>query len=385
MKIAQLIPHFDKIGGIQVCVHNISERIARRGHDVHILCKDHMDPYARYTYQTRPFIHFRFTPQNYVIGRFWVQLYIRMLQRKYRYDIWQINGGYPYGAALAGFFRRSHIPAVLRCSGEDIQTVDDIGYGVRLNPKIDRIVRKTYTQFPSLVAITQTVKDEYLRIGVPEENITLIPNGVDFKRIAARHQPENIRGRHRIPSDAKLILTVGRHHPKKRYAIIPEILKEILDMGIDAFWIVIGRGCSNIDGSHILGKDAFRLIPIEAISFEKGKYDIPSDELISYYQSADVFAMTSWVETFGIVLIEALSAGVPVVCFNVPGVRDIMNPDCGVMCDSGDTAKFAEAIAKITSIKDPAALTAQCRQYAGRFSWDDITGRYLALYESLLS
>lgn len=384
MKIAQLIPHFDKLGGIQVCIHNISERIARKGHQVHILCKAHLDSNARYSYDKITFIHFKFSPINYFIGQLWAHSYVAVLQKKHQYDLWQINGGYPYGTALASYFQSRHLPAVLRCSGEDIQTDRDIGYGVRLNPKIDCLVKENYKKYSSLVAISETVKNEYLSIGVSESNIALIPNGVDVDRIAGRNRLDEIRVKHNIPSQSKVILSVGRNHPKKRYGMIPSVLKKLIDKGIDAYWIVIGRGCTRIDGSNLMGEELHRLILIEAISFEKGKFDIPSDELIDYYKCADVFAMTSYIETFGIVLIEAMASGTPVVCFDVPGVRDVMNAEFGIICDSGNEHQFVEAIAKITSSKESNTISDQHRQYTKKFSWDSITEKYLSLYESLV-
>ena len=128
-----------------------------------------------------------------------------------------------------------------------------------------------------------------------------------------------------------------------------------------------------------LNEDVIRLI-----SNKKNEINLPSDVLIHYYKSADVFAMTSLLETFGIVLIEAMAAGLPVVCFDVPGVRDVMNTKCGTACKEGDIESFAHALYRICKSSDRLLLSENCRKYTEQFSWKIISEQYLALYESLI-
>jgi len=386
MKIVHLIQQlFTSTGGLQVCLHNICQRHSHTGIDVHVFCCDAKAQSISTDYKVNNFFNFRAITQLYPITKFLIAAYASRLQEKYKFDIWQIYGGYPYGAFLADFFQMNKIPCVLRCSGDDIQINEELGYGVRLNPKIDRIIKKNYLKYPALVAITETVKDEYKKIGVSDKNINLIPNGVDFERIANFAFTDHIRRKHNIPHSAKIILTVGRNHPKKGYSLIPDILRRILDHGLDVYWIVIGRGTSRIGGREILNKDSNRLILIEEISFSGNKYDIPSDELIQYYKSADLFAMTSMLETFGIVLIEAMAAGLPVVCFDAPGIRDVMIPECGEVCEYGNVESFTQAIIKIVSENNHAALTARCQEHASQYSWNIIVDQYMTLYKTLLS
>ena len=345
MKIAHIIPHFHGIGGVQVCVHNISERHARKGHDVRVFCrKNHSNPGL--SYKKEPFLHFRFTPRTFPIGKWWMSHYITRLQNKHQFDVWQINGGYPYGILLGDFFS-TKIPCVLRCSGEDIQVDLESNYGVRLKPVLDRSIKKDYKKLSTYVAITETVRQEYIKIGIPDKKIKIIPNGVDFKRISGATGTNDIRKQYNLPEPAKVILTVGRNHPKKGCRFISEILKQILSQGVDAYWIVVGKGSARIPGIEVLKGDLDRIICVEAISFDTDGYEIPSDKLIRYYKSADVFAMPSHIETFGIVLIEAMAAGLPVVCFDVPGVRDVMNTKCGTACELGDIDSFAHALNRI--------------------------------------
>lgn len=386
MKIAHLIPFFfNGVGGLQVCVHNICKHHVNNEADVYVFHSGTLPQEFTPSYTLKKIINLRLPTIIYPFSKYLITLYVAGLQKKYNFDVWQVNGGYPHGAFLADYFKSKKIPCVLRCAGDDIQISEEFGYGVRLNPKVDRIIKKNYRKYSALVAITETVKNEYKKIGVSDKNINLIPNGVDFERISKFPTTNYIRKKHNIPPSAKIIISVGRNHPKKGYSLIPDILRRILDYGFDVYWIVIGRGSLRIEGGEILNKDRNRLILIEEISFSGKKYDIPSDELIRYYKSADLFAMTSMLETFGIVLIEAMAAGLPVVCFDAPGVRDVVIPEGGAICEYGNVESFTQAITKIVAENNLAALAARCREHASQYSWNIIADQYLTLYKTLLS
>ena len=70
--------------------------------------------------------------------------------------------GYPTGVALVHFARRRPgLAYLIRCAGEDIQRLPQIGYGARLDPAIDQIVRRLLPKSRMLVAISDTVAEEY--------------------------------------------------------------------------------------------------------------------------------------------------------------------------------------------------------------------------------
>lgn len=385
MKVAHLIQQlFTDIGGLQVCLHNVCHRHSQKGIDVHVFCCDVKAQSVSTDYTVNNFFNFRGITQLYPITKLLIASYVNQLQKKYKFDIWQIYGGYPYGAFLADFFQRNKIPCVLRCSGDDIQINDEIGYGVRRNPKVNRIISENYMKYPAVVAITETVRQEYLKLAVPSERIKLIPNGVDIVRLQ-RISKKDIRKKLGISTDSTLILTVGRNHPKKGYTLIPEILNILLDRGMDAYWIIIGRRSSEMKEEIKSRLLRDRIILVEEIEDTGSNYDLPPDELIQYYHGADLFAMTSLLETFGIVLIEAIAAGLPVVCFNAPGIRDVMTPDCGIICPLNDINAFADAIYSLVKREETPDLAERCHSYAKRFSWDIISDKYLNLYLDLLN
>ncbi len=385
MKVAHLIPQlFTNTGGLQVCLHNICKRHVRKNVDTFVFCYDADLKTTVTDYNVVKLFNFRAITQLYPISKMLITFYIDRLQKKYDFDLWQIYGGYPFGAFLADYFQKKHLPAILRCSGDDIQINEEIDYGVRRNTKVNRIIFKNYKKYPAVVAITDTVRQEYLKLSVSAERIKLIPNGVDIDRLQ-RNSKQDVRKKHGIPPDSTLILSVGRNHPKKGYALIPDILNMVLNQGIDAYWIIIGRRSSEMREKIKSRSLSDRIILVEEIESTGSSYYLPPEELIHYYHGADLFAMTSLLETFGIVLIEAVAAGLPVVCFNAPGIRDVMTSDCGIICPLNDIKAFADAIFRLVKREKSQVLTERCHSYAERFSWDIISDKYLELYSYLLN
>ncbi len=105
---------------------------------------------------------------------------------------------------------------------------------------------------------------------------------------------------------------------------------------------------------------------------------IDEDKMNDFYASLDAFVFPSInrLEAFGIVQMEALSAGVPVVASNIPGVRTIvLETGCGLLAEMGNVADLARAMNEIRNFKMPSPITSN-----GRTSLD----RYVKLFHSMI-
>jgi glycosyltransferase involved in cell wall biosynthesis len=384
MKIAHVIPrHLMEMGGLQIFVHNICRNQVMKGHDVYVITQTYPQNIAdcEYSIIKIPSLKgFRFL---YGFYKYLLKYYVHQLQKKYKFDVWQINGGFPYGTILVDYFLQNKIPSVLRCSGDDIQVSHELNYGVRRNSSVNKLVQKNYPKFSKVIAITKTVVQEYVKLNINIDKIELIPNGVDNKRFIEFTDSFDIRNKYNIPSKAKIVLSVGRNHQKKNYSIIPDIVKYLLKYELDVYWIVIGTDVKSISNEIHDIQVKNHIILIDELSVQnKIKWEVPSDELINFYKQADVFAMTSMLETFGIVLIEAMAAGLPIVCFDVPGVIDVMNDSCGFICPAGEVAMYKEKLLKLLQ-SDNVKFSKASVELSNKYSWDRVTEMYLDVYSNI--
>jgi len=384
MRIAHIMPqHLMQMGGLQVFVHNIAKQQVLDGHEVFVITNAYPGKSSDYPYElikVKPIKGFSYL---YYFYKIFAELYLSSMQKKYQFDVWQINGGYPYGVMLADFFCKHNIPSVLRCSGDDIQISYEHNYGVRRNPQINKLVERNYYKFDKVVAITNTVVDEYKGIGIPAYKIELISNGVDVDRISTNASVSDVRSKHCIPATAKIILSVGRHHPKKNYNIIPEIIRDLIANNLDVYWIVLGN---NSDSKLVQGLDRHisdRIILVDELSGSGGGIlEAPADELIDYYRQSDIFAMTSALETFGIVIIEAMASALPIVCFDAPGVRHVMNKDCGYICELNNIEEFKINLKKLIT-DDNSEFSKKSKERAQQYNWKSVAKKYQSMYENI--
>ncbi|MEZ4651925.1 MAG: glycosyltransferase family 4 protein, partial [Candidatus Eisenbacteria bacterium] len=106
------------------------------------------------------------------------------------------------------------------------------------------------------------------------------------------------------------------------------------------------------------------------------------------YARADLFAApATHGESFGIVLLEALAAGLPVLASSIPGYRDVLEPsNAGRTAPPGDVDGWAEGLETLIRSADlRCELGARGTQYAERYSWAQITGRIENVYQLALA
>jgi glycosyltransferase involved in cell wall biosynthesis len=103
--------------------------------------------------------------------------------------------------------------------------------------------------------------------------------------------------------------------------------------------------------------------------------------LAAIYAAADVLALPSRNETFGLTILEALASGIPVVAINQGGPSNLLNPGVGALAAPGDPVDFAEKLARVLANQP---MAQQYRSYvAQHFSWDKTFGKLLGIYDSL--
>ena len=393
MKIGHLISsYFPNMGGMQVCVHHIATRIIERGHEAAVITptrRSSDDDIFKYKMIRLNPLLIKFLFTNFSLGKIYLEKRLSQIQKKYNFDIWQVTMGYPLGAASVDFFNKNRLPCILCCGGEDIQQAPSLNYGYRLNKKIDRKIKESYRKFTALVALSNSVRKDYLLLGIPEDKIFTIPIGVDCSGFEVKTDRERVREKIGVSNNQKLIITVGRNHPKKGFKYIPQVIKKLRNKNIDFKWLLVGKDSACIKalaekenlGKYLIAKEA-------NISISRnGEVEAPNSELMQYYKVSDTFVFPTLLETLGVVIIEAMVAGLPIVTTDAPGADDVIkNNENGLKCKVGDVDALVDSILKLFSDK---ALTQRLKENALRdardYDWNKVTDMYLDLYKKVSS
>lgn len=209
-----------------------------------------------------------------------------------------------------------------------------------------------------------------------EGPVDIVPNGVDLGRFRPGIAPAVAR-EEGVPT----ILYVGRFDPRKG---LPELIEACVILARDATpfrLVLVGDGALRprvermVNGSPLRGRVRF-----------EGR--VGHDRLPAYYASADVFCSPArGGESFGLVLLEAMACGVPVVATGIPGYRTVVTPDRdGEIVSPRDPVGLAIGLGRL--LRDPrrrAHLRAHGLETARRHGWESVVDRLEAVYDSLLA
>ncbi len=229
-----------------------------------------------------------------------------------------------------------------------------------------------------IFAPSESVASILLKRGV-ETPISVVPTGVHFERFDGGSGP-GFRMAMGIPEDAFVVGHVGRLAPEKNLQFLSAAVARFLKAESRAHFLVIGSGPSQ----KAIRKIFFREGIPGSIHFA-GSLDHPL--LTSAYKAMDVFAIASKTETQGMVLTEAMAAGVPVVGLDAPGAREVVIDQInGRLLGIESIADFASALEWIAVLdsKQKHKLRKGAVQTAQLFSIDRLVEKALECYETLL-
>lgn len=392
MRIGYLISSYlPRIGGAEAFNHNIATELAKQGHYVVVVTPSRgrkFDRFFKYKIERLNPLLTRFLFANFYLGKLYTERLLNGIQKKHGLDIWQATIGYPLGAAAVDFFNKNNIPSVLRCAGEDIQVYPELGYGCRLKESAEKIVREKYKKFDALIAASESMEKDFLSLGAPKEKIKVIPNGVDCARFNDAKNRAEIRKALGMSDGQKLLLTVGRNHPKKGFEQILPIARILNSRQLDFKWLLIGKNCGGIKkaaekeglGRYFIVKEAKVKMP------SSSALCVPGEELIGYYKAADIFVFPTYIELFAKVLIEAMAAGLAIVTTDAPGAGDMI--EHGVNGLKGKTKDAAGMALLIMRIFFDRALEKRLQENAlstaKNYDWNAVVGRYVELYKTLV-
>jgi glycosyltransferase involved in cell wall biosynthesis len=172
-----------------------------------------------------------------------------------------------------------------------------------------------------------------------------MPNGVDAERFSPGPDASGFRERLGIPADAivaAFVATLDRAHHFKRLDVAIDALAELGNEGVH---IVVAGGGELVDDFR---KRASERGVGERVHFLGA---VPHPELPDVLRASDLFLLTTEPpESFGIVLIEAMATGLPVIATDYPGVRAVVADGTGLLAPQGDVSAVAARLREIVEL-----------------------------------
>jgi glycosyltransferase involved in cell wall biosynthesis len=222
--------------------------------------------------------------------------------------------------------------------------------------------------------------------GIAPKKIEVIPPGVDTTRF---HPPKDKAAAKRQLgfSENPLVLSLGRLDERKGFDLFFKAAAHLLNnyKGPELPQFVLSAGTAENHPYEVAERARLqKLLSILGISEQVRWLNVlPQEELPRYYRAADVFVMPSRYELFGLVMLEAMACGVPVVATKFGGPAEVIqHGENGLLVDPNDIPALADAIAEL--LYDPKKRERMGKQARLRveeaYSWRAVAQRHLELY-----
>jgi 1,2-diacylglycerol 3-alpha-glucosyltransferase len=297
-----------------------------------------------------------------------------------RFDVVHIHTPFLAHYAGLGFARRNDTPVV---ATYHTLFEEYLHHYVPLLPRAitggmaRRFSRSQCNQLDAVIAPSQAMQTALRTYGITSR-IDILPTGLPAERFQAGDGAA-FRRRHGFDLSQPLLLFVGRAAHEKNIGFLIDMMLALRELRPDALLLIAGEG----PAEDTLRAQVARLGLNASVRF-LGYFD-RGGELQACYSAADVFVFASLTETQGLVLLEAMAQGVPVVAIPRMGTIDILGPGLGCRHAPHDVKGFAEVVRDLLADRAAcSALGAQAREYAETWSSMRMAQRLSALYASLL-
>lgn len=366
--------------------------MTERGIELHFLVPEAKRKTSRIenrlvTYYTYPNIFELFEPLPAFLNRFlWFALFPLMVMRKLEKLTAEIQPD-----ILLGFSHLSFHPLSRIGRKYGIPTIGKL-FGVMYLDRFDFPRLKYYwMNYEQLFALRSPIdhyiilndgtrgEAAFLRLGVPGEKITFLPNGMNMEWADITVDRAKVRREMGLPVDTVLIVTLSRLIKMKRVELFlraaammdPSVREEVT-------FVVVGGGAERAR----LERDAKRLGIADRVIFTGV---IPYKDAVYFLKASDIFAATNELTNMSMPPCEAVLCGVPVVAFDVAGTSEVIRDgETGLLVRDGDLAGFARKLDLLVRDEELRKRLGRGAVEFGRsyfMSWDERFAMELAVLE----
>jgi phosphatidyl-myo-inositol alpha-mannosyltransferase len=374
VKLALVSPYdFAYPGGVTQHVAHLAHQFLGRGHEVHIVAPssdDEAEPVSSFDAPVHRIGRVVSIPANGSVARITLSLrsYLqakRLLQEQ-QFDLIHLHE--PMMPALP--------LTVLRHSN-----TTNVGtfHAFRNRPLTyfygKPILRPFFRKLHGRIAVSSAARDfvgEYFRA-----DYRVIPNGIDFPRFHARYRPLE-----QLADERPTVLFVGRLEKRKGLKFLLRAWPKVLERQPNARLVVVGRGRPLEGYRRFAARQGWSPADVVFAGY------VPAEDLPRYYQSCDVFcAPNTGQESFGIVLLEAMAAGAPIVASDIAGYRDVVaDGEQGLLVEPKNPGALADAVSRLLANPELRARLRRAGQEKARaYDWPRVATQVLDYYFEVLA
>ena len=375
--IATAVYH-PQINGVAVFAHNLALGLAGRGHEVMVICPSqtgknytevvdgvktvylrsveakvypdqiHAVPERKKVMGVKlPRLMYR---HGFRVSVF-PQLEVKKVLDEFEPEVVHVQVSDPIGLSVVGWAKKHGVPVVTTEHNQPEVLTDPLKMPTALKKPANYLLasyfrnrqsKSDFVTMPTERAIWGLMEGARKDLGVP---VAAVSNGVDLTHFKPGRVRAEIYQKYGISKGVPVVLYVGRIDPEKQVGKVIEAFKRARTKVPTTEMVIVGDGVDKaglekmVDTEGLTGVVKFlgRVVP---------------PDLYELYKVGTVFATASEIETQGIVLIEAAACGLPLVAVDKGAVSEVCVDEVnGYLCEPGNEAEMAEALAKILTDK----------------------------------
>lgn len=355
LRVAQKV-YPDIPGGGPYHVHALSRDQAAMGHDVTVLTVA-AEPDLPHVEERDGYTVVRYPSTVSLLGNdisTGVARHLRAVDGS-AFDVVHAHSHLYFSTNLAALKRRlGSIPLAITNHGLYSQNAPEWLFDAYLRT----LGRWTFDRADAVFCYTDADRERVREFGV-RARIEVVPNGIDTDRFTPDGPASDL-----IDHDGPVVLFVGRLVEGKRPADAVRALAKVHEDHPDVALYLCGEGPLRDDLIALAADLGIR----DAVTFVG---QVPYDEMPGVYRAADAFVLSSRAEGVPRTVMEAMASGVPVVCSDLPGVRDLVGGEEGLV-EVGDVAGFAEGL---VAALDGDGATGGRERIVGEHAWGETVER----------
>jgi len=372
--------YFPRINGVSTSIETFRKELRALGHTVHLIAPDYMTPSSDETDILRvPSKRVPLDPEDRLMSFKWVMQHLAKF-RSEQYDVIHIQT--PFVAHYLGtkLSRLLGIPCI-----ETYHTFFEeyLYHYIPLVPKkLMRMVAQRFSRHQGnslngMVVPSHPMLSVLKNYGIGTRS-EVIPTGIEPESFVLGDRAE-FRKNYFIPQDRPVLLFVGRVAHEKNIGFLLQVLGQVRKEIPDILFMIAGEGPARESLMH----ETSNLGLSENVMFI-GYLDRHT-ELNSCYRSADIFIFSSRTETQGLVLLEAMAQGVPVVSTAELGTRDVLTEGMGVWIAHENLADFSGKVVEMLGNADARKVLGNAgRDYAYSWSASKQAEKMLRFYQTII-
>jgi len=363
VRVALACPYrWEATGGVQTHVRQLAAELRRRGHRTLVLAPGRAAPADPDVRIVGPTVKVRFNRSVAQIApdpRAWPR--IRRALREFEPDVLHVHEPIsPSTSMMATLAARGPVVATFHAGSERKLAVALASPALRL----------VWSRLDVMIGVSNAALELGARPFLSSPRVRVIPNGVDVDLFRSAAPAE-------LPAGRRLLF-VNRLDPRKGFAVAVEAFALLAAEHPDLWLVVAGDGPERGAVSRLPPDLRDRVLMLGAV---------PHGRLPAYHAAADAFVGPArGGESFGIVLVEAMAAGLPVVASDIEGWREVVRDGVdGLLVPPSDPAALAAAVRRVLEDPDLATrLSRAGRDRSERYRWEAVTGEIEGAYRDAI-